>query len=742
VTSTVRIYAAILLVVVYAAAGCGAAPPLEDPIPPPGQVNIIRDIWGVPHVYAENERDALFGVGYALAKDNLEQILFRYVVLNAKAAEIFGTDFLGADLFVRRYKILQESRSAYAKLPPEIQVSYIAYMAGMRRFMDEHPSRLPDWWSDQIELEPVLPAAFWYWLSLVMSVSNGAQDCQRGGMTIDLQLKDRGFVRNETFNARQSTFIASNQFVLMNSRTKDDVLFLVNDNHTTFEAQRAELRIHAGSLHTSGVTVAGYPLPGVGHTRTVGWANTTGGPDTADCFEFQVDPENAGKYLFDGDTMDFIVEEIKLAIKDQPSQTIVQKYVQKGGLKLPVLAEKDGKVYTVATGEMGRAGALDRTYALMNRAKTVDDVLRALQNGYFFENIMAADTNGEAIYVRTGMAPIRPPGNFDWRKIVPGGTSATNWRGIHPLSDLVQTRNPASGYMQNNNVPPNKMIADDLLPNDLRPAGYPGYIYNTENQTNSRGLRAIELLSAMTNATLEDFSVVVFDEKWISAEKWSAALAGAIATSEDWANNTEEVRAYADRIVNFNGVASKESVSALNLQFWLKEVANLSPRPREILRKVLAQELLAIDEQAVLREAVHAAADHMESRYGSTTLAYGDVFGIGRGDVWEPVGGGIISFDKLWREQPLRAFGFQKRAGEAVEFTAMRGQINPIIMTVNINGEIESSSVVPFGQSHDRESIHYSDQSKLVSDRTTKPSFFEYDDLKGNIESIQTISTQ
>jgi len=222
----------------------------------------------------------------------------------------------------------------------------------------------------------------------------------------------------------------------------------------------------------------------------------------------------------------------------------------------------------------------------------------------------------------------------------------------------------------------------------------------------------------------------------------SAALADAIAKSEDWVNNTKEVRAYADYIVNFDGVASKDSTAALNYQFWLNEFVKNAPEPRRILQNVLARRQLASNEHVILRDAIESAAHNMMSRFGTTTLSYGDVFGIGRDDVWGPVGGGIASFGSAWREQPLRALGFAARSDRPDRFTADRGQINPIVMTFNLNRAVESSSVFPFGQSHDSESIHYSDQSKLVDDRTTKPGFFEYDDLKGNIESIQTISTQ
>ncbi len=714
----------------------------EDPVPAAGQVNIFRDIWGVPHVYAENEVDGLFGAGYALAEDNLERILFRYIVLNARTAEVFGPEFIGADLFVRRYKIMEESRSAYKKLPAEIRASYVAYMAGIKKYMDQNPSRLPEWWDNQIDLDPVLPTAFWQWLSLVMSVNYGLLDCRQSAVPINIGLKDKGFVSNQSFDAQQSTFVASNQFVLMNSRTRDDVLFLVNDNHTTFEAQRAELRLHAGDLHTSGATVAGYPLPGIGHTRTVGWAHTTGAPDTADCFVYEIDSGDSGKYLSGGRPTDFIVERIEIAVKDSQPKIIEQKYVQKAGLNLPVLSEKNGKVYAVATGEMGRAGAIDRAYAMLNRAKTVDDVVAALENGHFPQNVMAADTNGDVIYIRVGITPVRPAGDVDWGKVVQGGTTTTDWKGIHPLADLVQTRNPPSGYMQNNNVAPDKMTADDVLPESLRADIYPDYIYNVLERANPRGIRVIELLEATTEATLEDFINIVFDEKWMSAAKWSHALSRAIATAGDWQNQSEQVKYFAERIVKFDGIAGKDSVAALNFTIWLDEIARRAPDPREIVKKLLSEQSFNNDEQAILRDAVQGAVDYMVSRFGTTDVAYGKIFGVGRGDVWEPVGGGHMTFGRVFREQTVRAIGFAKDTRNKERYNAVRGQINPIVMTMRRNGTVESGSIVPFGQNHTPNSPHYSDQSRLFGDKSVKPGFFKYEDLKGNIESFITIGTR
>ena len=136
----------------------------------------------------------------------------------------------------------------------------------------------------------------------------------------------------------------------------------------------------------------------------------------------------------------------------------------------------------------------------MAMARDVHGVYNALgMNQYNEQNVMFADDSGSIAYVRNGATPIRPAG-YDWSAPVPGTTSATAWKGIHPIDDLVHIFNPPQGYMQNCNISPaNMMVGSTLTPDK-----YPNYIYNVSwDDNNPRSKRAVQLLDADHSVTQE-----------------------------------------------------------------------------------------------------------------------------------------------------------------------------------------------------------------------------------------------
>src|SRR6185436_17321893 len=131
-------------------------------------------------------------------------------------------------------------------------------------------------------------------------------------------------------------------------------------------------------------------------------------------------------------------------------------------------------------------------------ARNIDEFLvvhRTLE--MWATNFMIGDAGGNALYIRTGRIPVRPSG-YDWSRPVPGNTSATAWKGIYPIEDLVQLRNPEPGYMQNNNLSPDMMFEGS----PLRAERYAPLVYHDRpGRTNLRGIRANDLLSRTYSAT-------------------------------------------------------------------------------------------------------------------------------------------------------------------------------------------------------------------------------------------------
>lgn len=109
------------------------------------EIEIVRDTWGVPHVFAESELGALYGQGYAMAEDRLPTMMRAYRKAVGRMAEAFGPDWIEHDHQQRIWRHAHIARARYHELPAGWQCAGEAFVAGVKRYMTEHPDRVPEW---------------------------------------------------------------------------------------------------------------------------------------------------------------------------------------------------------------------------------------------------------------------------------------------------------------------------------------------------------------------------------------------------------------------------------------------------------------------------------------------------------------------------------------------------------------------------------------------------------------------
>src|SRR5262249_41527057 len=217
-----------------------------------------------------------------------------------------------------------------------------------------------------------------------------------------------------------------------------------------------EARIYAGDYAVSGVSILGIPFPSLGHSRWCSVAMTTGGPDTSDVYEEEINPSNPRQYKYDSQWREMTVrkERIKVLVDEKINEKEVEIESSHHG---PIVARRPGKAYAMAIPYANEVGLTDQIYE-MYQARNLDEMKKALAKLQLMQqNVMVGTVQGDIYYVRNGRAPVRAKG-VEASKPVPGNTRATEWQGIHPFSDLVQITNPPQGYMQNNNCSPFAMM--------------------------------------------------------------------------------------------------------------------------------------------------------------------------------------------------------------------------------------------------------------------------------------------
>ena len=676
----------------------------------PEKVTIYRDVWGVPHVYGDSEITAAYGYGYAQAQDRLEQIFRNYRQAAGTLAEVDGPSAVQGDFIAQVVGHARYSEAGYNQLSPQARASVEAYQAGIKRYMAEHPEEVPSW---APELHPwqataVLRSVIFNWpLGEMMSELQGA------GVPLPK--------------------LYSNQWSISPQRTADKCAMLFIDPHISWSGMFRfhEARIHAPGLDVSGFVPVGSPFVGLGHNNYVGWACTTGGPDTSDIFVETVDPANPGRYKVDGEWRDFEVRKLQIRVKmgDQVQTITKDLLISRHG---PIISVQDGKAYALATPYLDQVLQTEMIYRL-NHAKSTDEVKEICSaNQWMAQNFMYAGTDGHIRYIRVGRVPIRPAG-VDSHKPIPGDTTANDWQGIHPQSDLVQVEDPADGYMQNCNITPT--IMSRTQPVD--PSRYPAYIFNatTTRPWHSRGTRAVDLLDADREVTLDEALAIVNDTYLLGWEKVQPLLADAAKAADAQIKGAgSTATAIVDTLLKWDGKMDADSVGAGLFFAWWQALPQAVPGfARDGLLR--GQVEVTPEQRRQLLMALRPAVESLVSTHGTWQVPWGDINRVGREGRTFPLSG-VASAGLT----TLRAVGgtLDPKTGTLV---CEDGQSCTTLVLFK-PGRVESYSVTPWGESDHPTSPHYLDQAeKLFGKQILKPTWFQREDLlKGDhVESTTTL---
>ena len=674
-------------------------------------VTIHRDLFGTPHIFAETAEGAVFGLGYAQAQDRLEELLKNYRKAEGTMAEVFGEEWFDHDVRQRMWRHRYFSEHDYARKPAKIRALTEAFQAGVRRFMAERPEKVPPW---APPIEPWQVSALGRYIIWGWPEGDAADDLRRGGVA---------------FEPVQSEYRGSNQWLIAPGRTEAGAVIALIDPHLSWYGHFRfyEARLYGGELAYSGMGILGLPLATLGHGRYCSVALTTGGPDTGDVYADVVHPEDPLKYQYDGDwrRMTVVRERIGLRRTDGSveQREIELHYTHRG----PVVARRGQTAYSMALPYFDQIYHLDQIYR-MNTARNLEEMKQALSMlQYMAQNIMVGTVQGDIYYLRNGRVPVRPEG-FDFTRPVAGETSASEWRGLHPLQDLVQIHNPPQGYMQNNNVSPWAMMKES----PLAPENYPAYIYNAgRTPPHQRAAMTLEQLDADARVSKADALRMAMSTEVYGAGAWQARLERAWTGLNVDINEDVNATVLRALIQEWDRRSDPDSTGALAYKYWKealwetvftdadKRADRFGDPPRATLT----------DEELI--GALKTAAARMMAEHGSVEVPFGNVYRVGRqggAHSW-PVGGGNPGFGMA----TPRNIGFARQ--DDGTFLGQSGQTSTQVVV--LTDPPESWTYLPLGESDDPTSPHFDDQARqLFGPGRMKPTYFlRKGDLLKNLES-------
>ncbi len=501
---------------------------LEEP------VEIYRDKYAVPHIFAKNEADLYRATGYLIAEDRLWQMDLLRRVTTGRLSEIFGKDLVQVDQLMRALKITDKSIKILAKSNPDILTDLESFSRGVNQFIKDHEHKLPVEFSILgYKPEPWQPVysvnliGYMAWdLTMPYSVEtvlNKIRDKvtpeQYAELIPDVMKQTTTVYPAESLSARDAdvigtsllasmdklsqwgvqSFQGSNNWAISGSKSATGAPIFCNDMHLGLNAPGLWYQIHQvveGKLNVTGVLLPGQPFVIAGHNADIAWGMTNVDVDDMDFYREKFD-DKGESYLYDDYWYPVERQEETIRIKGGTDTTVVNLFTQRGPIISSFKDFRDEMISMTWTGNLMSNEI--RTVYLLNRAKNWDDFRDAIQTfRAVSQNIDYADRFGNIGLYNCAGIPVRPAG-MTGIDIYPGWTSDYNWRGILPFEKQLFSFNPSSGYVSSAN---NKTAVND----------YP-YPVSHWFALPYRIDRIRELLEASNSISVDDMKKIQSDEK-------------------------------------------------------------------------------------------------------------------------------------------------------------------------------------------------------------------------------------
>ena len=723
VTSLIRIFAWVMLVcAVRVDVASAAAPatfqdsvkrflpevPLESRlerygnrlfIPPEGRARILRDRYGVPHIYGKRDVDVAFGFGYAQAQDHLIPMLLNYRAAAGTASEVLGVGHLESDERALLWRIRSVAVAGYGALPPEIRNLIGAFADGVNHYIDVYRDALPNWVAHVGGTDVV---ALSRWLVMLFAEQAGSPELAEKGLT--------PFLR---------TRVTSNLWVLGGSRTTAGDPVFGMDLHLPWRAPFQPYEAHLVSsegLNVAGVTMFGIPVILAGHNRHMAWSLAANEADVFDLYELKLDSANRRRYVFEKEKRRMSSQRVRIRVGEPHGVRVVER---------ELLYSHHGPIYKAGNewAYAGRCSAeevvntIGQLYAI-NRARDPDafeSALRELQLPMF--HVLYGDVDGRMLYVYSARSPARAE-EFDWQRPVPGWVPDTEWRTIVAYDRLPRILNPQADFLQNCNVSPDFVTHNS----GLRPADFPPFM--GWGGLDHRGQRLLSWLSANRNATLRQLKELARDPYLIAAEELKGIILRAYNRTWWEIYDPERQLAFAVELLRgWDNRASVDSRATLLFTEWKARYDRLgSDLPPEQLDRLPVLEKLALD-------ALRMTVEHLMATYGRLDVPWGEVHVIQRGERRFPVGGsapGTQALHTTW-SVPDEDGLFRVEGGSAYT------------MVVALADPIRSWSLQSHGNSEDPESDNYHDQASMQATGELKRFLTDNEEIHADLRSVVTV---
>ncbi|CAH0997502.1 Glutaryl-7-aminocephalosporanic-acid acylase [Emticicia aquatica] len=687
------------------------------------RVNIIRDNWGIPHIYGKSDADAVFGLLYAQCEDDFKRVEMNYIEKLGRMAEIKGESSLYDDLQIRLLIDTTDAISDYNKAEPWMKKLLNAYADGINFYLYTHP-----------DTKPALLNRFKPWYPLLWT------DGSIGAInTADITTAE---LRN-FYSGDKVTYIAepkdpenqtgSNGFAFSPKITASGNAILYINPHVTFYF-RPEVQVSSEEgLNAYGAVTWGQMFVYQGFNDYCGWMHTSCNVDVSDVYaEKIITKNNQLFYEFDKQLKPVTQKKISINYKDSEGlkTKIFTTYFTHHG---PIMAKRNDQWISLKSYNRSMTSLIQswkRTKAKgFEEYKKIMDLRANTSNSTVF-----ADNKGNIAYWHGNFVPIRDR-KYNWANVMDGSTSATEWKGLHNVDETVHVYNPVNGWLQNCNSTPFSAAGIE----SPKKANFPPYM--APDGENFRGVNAVKVLNNEKKYTIDKVILAGYDTNLAAFEVLIPSL---ISVFEKNIKPNDSLYAALNEPIaelkNWNFHSSENSVATTLAIEW---AAKLNP----VLQRLYTDEGETDQVENTKRFAANATVEQvlpplltvvndLKKKFGKWQIQWGEINRYQRvsNDIQQkyednqpsvPVGFASALWGMLPSYNSRYYPNTQKRYGVSG---------NSFICAVEFGPKIKAKSLLAGGESGNINSKHFNDQLEMYTKGKFKDVLFYKDDVLKNAE--------
>ena len=696
-------------------------------------VTILRDKWGIAHIYGKTDADTVFGTLFAQAEDDFNRVETNYLNAMGRLAEAEGAGQLYRDLRMKLFIDPVKLQAQYEASPAWLKDLMNAFADGLNYYLYTHPA-----------VEPRVINRFEPWMALSFSEGSIGGDIER------VNLRDLENFYGPNNQVAQIEYLhdneprGSNGFAIAPANTAGGNALLLINPHTSFFFRSELHMVSEEGLNAYGAVTWGQFFIYQGFNENTGWMHTSSRADAIDYYlETIVERDDGYYYRYSDEERKLRESRITLPYKDGDGQSSVEitAYHSHHG---PIIRARDGKWEAISLMQEP-IKALAQSYG-RTKANNYEEFAATMElRTNSSNNTVYADSKGNIAYWHGNFIP-RRDARFDWNQPLDGSDPATDWKSLHPVNEMITLFNPGTGWIQNtNNTPFNAAGVDSPRRED-----YPAYMAN--NPENPRGVHAVQVLQDRSDFTIDTLIEAAYEPTLTAFEELIPSLLlitavdrvsqnanspnNIVRGASDSVSIQSELLEYIDLLRSWDYKASVDSVETSLAVYWAENlmgsVAAAASASGVDIYDYMANRSTMDQKLSALRQ----AAETLTRDFGSWQVPWGEI------NRYQRLNGDIVQ--EFNDDEPSLPVGFGSgRWGSLASFGSrtypgtrrMYGTSgNSFVAAVEFGERLTAKAVTVGGLQSDPSSLHFDDQAALYTNGEFRDVLFYREDIEANLE--------